>query len=566
MALLPNMNILCRKLIDAARCTLTITVAGCLVVLCACEDSRTQSPSAPAEPQLPEAAVQKGGVYRVPLMQVPTTLDPVYVRDRYGESVVHQVFDGLVQFGPYLSVLPALAESWQVDENGRRIRFFIRKEARFHNGRRVTAEDARYSLIRLLRVEPPPAILPHLLRIEGASAYRKRESDQVSGLQCPREGELHIQLTQPHAPLLSALAMYQASIVPAEHADSQDILFGDHPVGTGPFRFVAWDKNRLIRLKRFDGHYAGDAFLDEVWFHIYPGSPIDKVLADFTRGELEEMPFYFGIREQFSGDEAYRRIHRPSLSLLFYGLNTRHPLLQNPAVRNALSLAIDRTALTRNVYGAQFDAAHSILPPGMPGYQRLEELSRFDPASADTVFRQATMESPGAVWTLEIASGSASDFAKKELESIRQSWLPLGIELKTKFISDWSQFEQYIQSDSVQIYRYAWNADLPDPDSFLHPLFASDSPVNFSRFSDAKTDRMLNEALEMVDPVERAKKYQEIERHILGQYPIIPLFYLSIDRLYQPNVQMSHISALGAHTMPLNRVWLKTESSVESTE
>ncbi len=543
-----------------------VTFAGSLALLCACEDSPTKGPSAPAEQQISDGAVQHGGVYRVPLMQVPTTLDPAYVRDLYGESVVHQVFDGLVQFGPYLSVLPALAESWRVDESGRRIRFFIRKEARFHNGRRVTAEDAKYSLIRLLRVEPPPAILPHLLKIEGASAYRKRESDQVSGLQCPREGELQIQLTQPHAPLLSALAMYQASIVPAENVGSEEPRFEQHPVGTGPFRFVAWDKNRLIRLKRFDDYFAGDAFLDEVWFHLYPGSRIDSVLSDFMRGELEEMPFFFGIREQFSGNETYRRIHRPSLSLLFYGINTRHPLLKHPAVRKALSLAIDRKALTRSVYGGQFEAAHSILPPGMPAYQRLDELSRFDPASADTIFRQATMESPKALLTIEIASGSTSDFAKHELEMIRRSWRPLGIELKTKFISDWPQFEQYIQSDSVQIYRYAWNADLPDPDSFLYPLFASDSPVNFSRFTDEETDRMLNEALEMIDPVERAKKYQEIERHIMGQYPIIPLFYLSIDRLYQPYVQIAHISALGAHTMPLNRVWLQTESGVKVKE
>ena len=550
----------------AARFVLAITAANAFLLLCACGDSDTDNRPASAEPQGSEAVAQPGGVYRVPLMQAPATLDPAYVRDRYGEAVVHQVFDGLVQFGPYLSVLPALAESWQVDDNGRRIRFFMRKEARFHNGRPLTSEDARYSLIRLLRVDPPPAILPHLLKIEGAQAYRERKSEQVPGLHCPEEGELQVRLTQPHAPFLSALAMYQASVVPAENAGSGQIRLEDHPVGTGPFRFVTWDKDRVIRLKRFDAYYAGSAFLDEVRFHLYPGARIDQVLADFQRGRLEEMPFYSGIGENISGDNIYQRVRRPSLSLLFYGINIRDPLLKHPEIRKALSLAIDRTALTRSVYNAQFEAAHSILPPGMPAYQRLDELIRFDPSAADETFRLAAQEIPNAVWTLEIASGSTSDFAKKELELIRRSWRPLGIELKIKFISDWSQFEQYVQSESVQIYRYAWNADLPDPDSFLHPLFASDSPVNFTGLEDPKTDRMLIEALEMVEPVERAKKYQEIERHILRQYPIIPLFYLSVDRIYQPYVQKAHISALGAHTIPLNRVWLKTEPGVEATD
>ena len=551
--------------VDGFRAAGIMMAAGICLLFFACGGPDTGSSPAPADQQPSDDPVQLGGVYRAPLLQTPATLDPAYVRDHYGEAVVHQVFDGLVQFGPYLTVLPALAESWQVDENGRRIRFFIREEARFHNGRLVMAEDARYSLIRLLRVDPPPAILPHLLQIQGAVAYRKRESEQVPGLHCPRERELVIRLTEPHAPFLSALAMYQASIVPAENVGSEHARFEEKPVGTGPFHFAAWD-DRVIRLKRFDWYFAGKAFLDEIHFNLYPGSPIDMVLSDFKRGELEEMPYYAGIRDGLASDRAYRRIHRPSLSLFFYGINARHPLLKHREIREALSLAIDRSAITRIVYQNQFEAAHSILPPGMPAYQRLDKLTRFDPSQAEQSFRKAAIDPPAQGWTLEIASGSASDFAKKELELIRNSWRPLGVEVKTKFIPDWKQFEQYIQSDSVQLYRYAWNADLPDPDSFLHPLFVSDSPVNFGGFADPETDRLIAEALEMVDPVGRAKKYQEIERYILSQYPIIPMFYLSIDRVYQPYVERVHINALGAHTMVLNRVWLNKKSADAAVE
>ena len=531
------------------------------VLLFACGETDPDGRPTPADQQPPAESAQLGGVYRAPLMQSPATLDPAYVRDLYGESVVHQLFEGLVQFGPYLTVLPSLAESWQVDDSGRKIRFFIRKEARFHSGRPVTAEDARFSLTRLLRIDPPPAILPHLLKVEGAIAYRSGQSDRVSGLQCPGQHELQIRLVEPHAPLLSALAMYQAFIVPPEVVESGQTIFNKNPIGTGPFQFVDWESNRVIRLKRFDLHFAGSAFLDEIQFNLYPGSPIDTVLTDFKAGKLEEMPYYIGIGENLPGDKAYQRVQRPSLSLFFYGVNNRHPLLKQPDIRRALSLAIDRKAITGSVYKDQFEAAHSILPPGMPAYQRLDELIQFDPALARQILQKTAAAATAGPLALEIASGSTSDFAKKELEMIRQSWRPLGIELKTKFIPDWEQFERYIQSESVQLYRYAWNADLPDPDSFLHPLFASDSPVNYSRYTDPKTDRMIVEALGIVDPVKRAKKYQEIERYILSQYPILPMFYLSIDRVYQPYVQKLHISALGAHTMVLNRVWLNKKTS-----
>ena len=546
--------------------TVLIFAAACFILsLAACGESDTSRRPDRVSPQSSEDPAQRGGVYRVPLMQTPASLDPASVRDLYGEAVIHQVFDGLVQFGPYLTVLPALAESWQLDDNGRRIRFVIREEARFHNGRLVTAEDARYSLTRLLRVEPPPAILPHLLKIEGALAYRNHESEQVRGLQCPRERELVVRLTQPHAPFLSALAMYQASIVPVENVEGVHARFAEKPVGTGPFHFASWE-NRVISLKRYDWYFTGKAFMDEIQFHLYPGSRIDEVMVDFKRGQLEEMPHFLGVQENLTGDKAYRRVHRPSLSLFFYGINTRHPLLQHPEIRKALSLAIDRSVITSEVYNDQFEAAHSVLPPGMPAYQRLDDLTRFDLSAARESIRKFGPGSTTKGWELEIVSGSASDFAKKELEIIRRSWRPLGIELKTKFISEWSQFERYVQSDAVQLYRYAWNADLPDPDSFFHPLFASDSPVNFGRFTDARADRMISEALAIVEPVERASKYQQIERYILNQYPIIPMFYLSIDRIYQPYVEKVHINALGAHTMVLNRVWFNKESGKQASD
>ena len=112
-----------------------------------------------------------------------------------------------------------------------------------------------------------------------------------------------------------------------------------------------------------------------------------------------------------------------------------------------------------------------------------------------------------------------------------------------------------------QVFAHSFQgADMPDPDNFLFPLFASDSPANFTGFRNDQIDQMLIEARGIVDPVRRAEMYQQIEKQILQTCPIIPLFYLSIDRVYQPEVQNIKISALGADTMPLHRIWLKGKS------
>jgi len=505
-------------------------------------------------------SVQRGGVYRYPLMNNPSTLDPVYLQDQYGIPVVRQLFEGLVQFGPYLTVLPALAETWQVDNDGRTYRFFLRPDARFHNGHPVTAEDATFSIRRLLRVNPPPTILPQLLKIEGAPAYRDRQSDGIRGLKRINDHEFTVTLIEPHVPFLTALGMYQAAIVPKSEIENNEKKFGRSPVGSGPFRFVSWTTDDSIQLDRFPNYYAGDTYLDKILYRIYPGVQIDRALSDFQTGGLDEMPVYGNIRQALLERQDYQWFHRPSLGLLFYGIRSDHPVLKNAALRKALSLAIDRIKLVQQVYGGQFEPARSILPPGMPGHKNLEELLSHDMTAARKHMNQALKDDRGTARRIEIVSGSQSAFARKELDYVRSRWEQLGLQVDIKFITDWGEFKRYIQSDAVQIYRYVWIADMPDPDSFLFPLFASDSPVNFTGFRNNQVDQMLAEARGIVDPVQRAEMYQQIEKRILQTCPIIPLFYLSIDRVYQPEVQGVKISALGAATMPLHRIWLKGKS------
>jgi ABC-type transport system substrate-binding protein len=167
----------------------------------------------------------------------------------------------------------------------------------------------------------------------------------------------------------------------------------------------------------------------------------------------------------------------------------------------------------------------------------------------------------GPSGSVEVVSNSQSPLAQAELDFIKKCWAPLGIQLEPKFIPDWSQFEQYLKTDSFQIYRYAWYADMPDPDSFLQPLFSRDSEANFMHYESDRVDQMLQSARGMVDPIERAKMYEVIQETIRESSPVIPLFYLSIDSVYQSNVQGVQVSALGAHTMPFYRVWLSPTKS-----
>jgi ABC-type transport system substrate-binding protein len=497
-----------------------------------------------------------GGIYRIPLPSNPATLDPARVKDQYGVAVVRQVFDGLVRFDSYLTVLPALARTWEVEAEGRVYRFSLQNNARFHNGEPVTAADVVFSISRLLRLDPPPDILPHLMKITGAEAFRNRDQDRVEGMTVIDPHTVEIRLTEPHMPFLTALGMYQASIVPRKSVQTSESGFSGHPVGTGPFRFVKWEPDQSIDLERFDGYFGEASLLDGIHFKIYAEGQDSSELSDFLAKNIDEMPVYGDVREKLADQADLQWFHRPSLSLFFYGMNCTHPHLKHPEFRKALSAAIDRAAFVTQVYNGQFDIARTVLPPGMPGYSPASQLPDKNLKLARQHLDQALADGLDQVPELELVSAFQTPRVAAEMEMIKAFWADLGVQVQVRYITDWAGFETYIRSDDVQLYRYAWFADMPDPDSILYPMFASGSPNNFMQYHDPVTDDLLRQARETIDPVARAEIYRDTEARITKTLPLIPLFYMSVDRVYQPHVRGIQVSALGAHAMPLNQVWL----------
>ncbi|MCK5541775.1 MAG: ABC transporter substrate-binding protein [Desulfobacterales bacterium] len=522
-----------------------------LAVLSSCSNQEETNQTNLSEPMFIQ-----GGIYRAPLWNNPASIDPAYVQDQYGVSIVKQLFDGLVRFDHYLSILPALAETWQVKEEGKLYRFVLRKNAQFHNLDSVTSADVIFSIKRLLRSEPAPAVLPHLLKIVGAKEYRDGTKENVTGMVIKNKKVFTIRLQESYVPFLTALGMYQAAIVPEKEVTRLGNDFGKRPVGTGPFSFTSWEEGESIRLKRFKEYFAGPAFLDEIHYKIYSEKKVPVALADFQNNNLEEMYVHGNVKEKLANKKGLQWIHRPSLSLFFYGMNLRHPNLANLDLRKALSIAIDRQAFVNKVYKGQFEIARTILPPGMPGYNPLTKIDNNNPDLArkylDQSFSHALENQP----ELEIVSAFKTPRVEQEMIMIKKFWSAIGIKVRIKYITGWEKFETYLRSDSVQIYRYAWFADMPDPDSFLYSLFASDSPTNFMNLKDENLDNMLSNARRIAGPVKRAKEYQKIEGTILKSAPLIPLFYMSVDRVYQSYVKSVKVSALGAHTMSLNQVWL----------
>ena len=499
---------------------------------------------------------QPANIYRVPLLNNPITLDPASAQDLYGILVIRQLFDGLVRFSRDLFVIPALAENWRVEDQGKTYRFFLRSDATFHNGKPVTSGDVVFSLSRLLRVKPHSTIVPHLLRIRGARDYMEGRSESVEGLKAIDEKILLIHLESPYVPLLVSLAMHSASIVPQEQLGEGKMVLTPGLVGSGPFRFVHWDQNEKIRLERFPAYYREPARVDGLEFMIYPGIDVQRVWEDFRQGRIEEMPAYPQFRRELEQLEGLQWVRRPALSVQFYGFNLNHPLFRDSELRALLAQAIERPRLGSTVYAGLGEAAAGVLPPGLPGYQP----DARDPSPAigskwENV-REKINASLGPGARIEIVSNSQSPVAQAELRFVQEAWKRLGVEMEPRFIPDWNEFKEYLRSDKMQMYRHMWSADIPDPDDFLRILFASDSPMNYMHYQNPQVDRMLDEAVGILEPVTRARRYREIELLIMESNPLIPLIHPSVVMVYQPYVRDIEMTALGSSSVSYHRVWL----------
>ena len=528
---------------------LLLPLAVILSLLVSCQ----QEPAGHSEQARPE--VKRGGVYRAPLPWSPRTLDPSLSTDIYAVTLIQQIFDGLVQFDQNLNVVPALATSWTVSRDKLTYTFTLREGVRFHNGRLVTAEDFVYSFTRILNPKEESSALNFFQRVKGAAAYRNGESNEVTGLRALDARTFQVTIDEPYAPFLSVLSMISSKVVPKEEVEQWGKEFGHHPVGTGPFRLESWEGNRVVLTANHD-YYEGRPYLDRVEFTVYEGSQNEKIFQDFQAGSLEEALVFGGIREQIAKSPQYQFVRKPTLSLLFYGMNCRSEPLNNHLVRQALNYAIDKDRIVREVYRDQFVVAHTLLPPGMPGYFPENAFFTHDSQKARELLGQAGYGPDRPPPALTLLSASHSQAAQKEFELLTNDLAEVGISLQVEYETDWSTFEELVRQGKFVIYRYAYFADVPDPENFLGMLCGSASPYNFMGYMNQRVDALLSDALTRVDFMKRAAIYREVEALILKDAPMVPLLYLTFESIFQPYVKGVQISALGAPYIPLKKIWL----------
>jgi peptide/nickel transport system substrate-binding protein/oligopeptide transport system substrate-binding protein len=503
------------------------------------------------------AAPVDGGAYRRPLGNDPATLDPARIADVYSRSVAQQIFDGLVQFDQTLTVTPALARFWKASRDGLTWTFTLRRGVRFHHGRELAADDVVFSLTRILDRRTRSAGADQLLAIQGAQAYREGRAASVAGLIALDPHTVQITLTEATVPFVSILAVGHAKIVPRDVVEQQGEAFGSQPVGTGPFRFVRWDRGREIVLAANPDYFDGPPRLSRVVFRIFPGEQRDRVFQEFQAGALEDAPVPSRDYRQVVTSQKYVYVRRPMFNHRHYGFNTRLKPLDDRRVRQALIYAIDREALISEIFLGRQVLARGILPPGTLGYNPRLAGYPHDPARARELLAEAGYPGGRGLPALAIWSSVKFEEALREHERMRKDLEAVGVHAEFHYLTDWPAFARQMAEGKFPIFLHAWYADVPDPDNFLFKLFHSQSSRNFFGYSNAAVDSLLLKARAEQDPVLRVGFYRRAEELILEDAPVLPIWHLTYERLFQPYVKSVEVNGLGDPYIPLRKIWLE---------
>ena len=492
--------------------------------------STSQAKVAPELLQTPERVGDEkrtGGVFRR-LWSDPPTLDPALVTDGTSYGIVIELYSGLVKLTGESNdpIAMDLAESYSVSNGGRTYKFILREDLKFSDGSPITASDFKWSWERAAAPETESPIVDEFLGdILGVQAIIDGEATTAEGIEVIDDHTLQVTIDAPKPYFIAKLTYPIAFVLNADNVTSGGDNWTDDLVGTGPFVLKSYSiGERMVFAK--NPHYWGDpAYLDEVHLLLAGGSAMamyENDEIDITGIGLADLERVTDPTNEISKDVVEVP---PSFSTSYIGFNMEEPPFDDVHFRRALNFAVDKNLVANAVFSNLVRPATGVIPPGFVGFNPDLEGLVFDEDKAKeelamSKYADATTR-PRIVITLPGTGGSPS----LTTEVVADMWrrvLDVDVEIQQV---EWATFLQDLHRNRLQAFSLGWQADYPDPHTFVDVLFRTGSSINNTNYSNPEVDALLEQANVEADPVRRVKLYQQAEEIIVEDAAWLPLWW-----------------------------------------
>jgi oligopeptide transport system substrate-binding protein len=483
------------------------------------------------------------------------TLDPAFAKNQSILWAVHQIFNTLVETDSNLNIVPSLAYRWQISDDRLRYTFYLRQDVFFHDndafadgkGRRMTAHDVEYSFRRILDKKTASS---------GAWIFNTRV-DSIQPFRAFNDSVFEIKLIRPFTPLPGLLSMQYCSIIPHEVVEKWGKDFRSHPCGTGPFKFKSWEEGQSLILIKNENYFEKDAagnrlpYLDAVQTTFFNNKATEFLM--FRQGKLD---FINDIDASFKDEILSKtgqlkkdwigkiRLTKHSyLNTEYLGIlvDSSNPIvkgspLSHKKVRQALNYGFDRRKMMMYLRNSIGTPAYSgFVPRGLPSFDSASVKGySYQPAKARELLKEAGYPDGRSMpaiklFTIPVYSELAS-FIAKELEAI-------GVTIQVEVVQKGLLLEQTAKSQAP-FFRGSWIADYPDAENYLSVFYSRNpAPPNYTRYNNPRYDKLYEQALSLTSDSARNELYREMDRMIIDDAPVIPLWYDEVIHLVQPHVQ-----------------------------
>jgi peptide/nickel transport system substrate-binding protein len=478
------------------------------------------------------------------------TLDPINTDIGEAVKVIVNVYDTLVTYDDQtLDLVPGLATDWHHTDDGLTWTFHLRDHVLFHDGTPLNAEAVEFSFQRLIRDDHPHVYDP-------ARPY-KPNYQMIRDVSATGRLEVVFQLDSPSAVFLQNLAMFPASIVSPEAVKQRGKGFATNPIGTGPFRFVRWQRGQQLVLAAFDDHWRGRPAVEHIVFLAVSESAtrIDQlrrgeihIADDLPPGELDALAKLPGIVTQ----------QQLGMNVGYLTMQMEKPPLDNLKVRQAIWHAIDKQKLIQVAYSGYAQPAVTMVPPTMWGHHAGIEDRPHDPVLAHKLLNEAAVESEFSLpLKLKLAVMSQPrPYMQQPLQTaafIKDALAAAGIEITVE-PRHVNQHFAHLMAGRHELGLAGWSSDNNDPDNFLYSLLDEDNigehGNNLSRYRNHEVHQLLLAAQRELDSDRRLPMYERAQELIFADAPVVPLVHTTV-RI----AQSARLKGYRLH--PSSMVWLR---------
>ena len=471
------------------------------------------------------ALAQPGSQIVIGLQAEPVTLDVAQLSDYNSSRTAMPMFEGLVRFADGSTDLePALAERWEVSEDGLTYTFYLRPGVVFHDGTPVNAEAVEFSFLRQLDPDHP-------YHDTGQFPYAEFTLGTIADIEVHDELTLRITLSDTFAPFLSNLAMHAAAVVSPSAVMAFGSDFSENPVGSGPYRFVSWARGVEVVLERNADYWRVTPQVERLIYR-----PIIEDQARLSALEAGEIDLSVNLPPddlpRLRRDARFTFAEQAGMHTWYIVFNVTKEPFGDARVRQAVAHAIDRQAIVDAVLGGTGVLAKNFLPPVVWGYTEDVPEYPYDPERARELLTEAGYPDGFAVefWVPASGSGMQQPVA---MGTVIQDYLSrVGVQVTIQQFEWGTYLDRVIvpveEADAVPaMFQLSWIGDNGDPDNFLYILLSGDQfppfGFNLGYYSNPEVDELLRQARTTVDHAERVTLYEEAQRLIMTDMPVVPV-------------------------------------------